>query len=132
MPLEEICEPVSVNNIEKYIDSKGQPIKGAPFNVKAANAYNMFLVNNNLIEKGFTPIQSGTKIKVLPLKKNNPYNAAMFAFVTQLPPSFDTRFIDYEEMYYKNFLKYVTELFKEIGINWNLEETGNPVPDDAF
>lgn len=130
--LHEICEPVGTNNIERYIDSEGKPLKGAPFNVKAANCYNNFLKKNHLIEQGYQPIQSGTKVRILPLKKGNPYDGTAFGFVSELPPGFDKRYIDYSEMFYKNFLKYVEEFFKEIGITWALKETECEAVDDIF
>lgn len=133
--LEELCQAIAVNDIEKYVDINGNPIKGATKQVKASIAYNRYLKKAGLIEQGATMIQSGQRIRLLPLKKGHPYGTSVdtFAFIDDLPKGFDERYIDFEDLFERNFLKYPEELFKELGLKWILKQSSNEeLADDAF
>lgn len=133
--LNELCQSIAVNDIEKYTDEKGNPIKGATKQVKASVAYNKYLKRNGLLSEGYNLIQSGNKIRLIPLKNNHPYGLDVdtFAFVDNLPKGFDTRYVDYEKLFKSNFLKYLTDIFAELNLKWNFNESNNcELDDDAF
>jgi DNA polymerase elongation subunit (family B) len=133
--LSELCQSIAVNSIEKYVDEKGNPIKGATKQVKAAVAYNKFIKRTGLLKEGASLIQSGQKVRLIPLKKGHPYgiNVDTFAFIDELPKGFDTRFIDYEDLFQKNFLKYFTDVLTELKLKWDFSESNNcELDDDLF
>lgn len=68
----------SANNLGKYSDRTGRPIKGAPFHVKGALNFNRYVRSEGLENKQQT-IFEGDKIRVLYLR-NNPYNFDVFSF----------------------------------------------------
>lgn len=133
--LSELCQSIAVNDIEKYVDDKGRPIKGATKQVKSSVLYNDFLKKNRLLEKGYSLIQSGQKIRLLPIRLGNPYGREndSFAFIDELPEEFDKRWIDYDKLFEANFLKYITDILKELKLKWDLSENNNyDLDDDAF
>lgn len=135
--IKELCQSISVNDIEKYVSGieNKTPIKGAPKQVKAALAYNNYIKKLGLIEQGYQELQSGSKIRLLPLKSGHNLGSWVdtFGFIDELPPKFDMRLIDYETLFKKNFSKYLTELFKELSLDWDLSEHKIvPLADDAF
>ena len=132
--INDLCQSISVNKINKY-SRDGNPIKGAPKQVKAALAFNKYIQKNRLVEQGYQAIQSGSKIRLLPLLPNHGMASWVdtFGFIDELPPHFDNRYIDYEELFIKNFSKYLSELFKELSLNWDIsEQKNNVLVDDAF
>ena len=60
----------SANNMAKYSDGKGNPIKGAPIHVKGALNFNKYVRSEGLTSKQET-IFEGDKIRVLYLRNNN-------------------------------------------------------------
>ena len=133
--LSELCQSIAVNSIEKYVDDKGMPVKGATKQVKAAIAYNKYVMRNGLLKEGASLIQSGQKIRLIPLKNGHPYglNVDTFAFIDSLPKGFDKQYIDYENLFESNFLKYFTELLKELKLKWDFSESENcELDDDVF
>ncbi len=133
--LEELCQAIAVNDLEKYIDINGNHIKGATKQSKASNAYNKYITKMNLVEYGVPLIRSGDRVRLLPLKDGHCYgsNIDTFAFIDEIPKGFDERFIDYEDLFERNFLSYPHELFKELGLKWNLKPSTNmELDDDAF
>lgn len=133
--INELCKATAVNNIEKFLDEEGRLLKGAPMQVKAAVAHNRFVQNNGLLQKGATLIQSSERVKLVPIKPGHPYGSEFdtFAFADNLPQGFDKRYIDYEKLFDKNFLKYFKALVKELGLKWKFEENKCvELADDAF
>lgn len=113
-----IASPVTVNNIEKYSDAETMTTtKGAGINVKATVAFNRYVQENNLVQMGFDPIQSGTKMRFVELVNDNPYGSNSFGFVDRLPAGFDKRFIDHDQMFMKNFGNSVQDLLSDLGIS---------------
>lgn len=67
--IEVISHISSANNLSKYSDSLGQPIKGAPFHVKGALNFNKYIQKEQLLNKQ-QEIFEGDKIRVVYLKNN--------------------------------------------------------------
>lgn len=104
LPVETIAFPKGVNDIEKYVNEKGEFGKGTPINVRAASVYNSLLKQNNL-EDNYTPIVSGDKMKFTYLRTPNPIRQNVIGFNTELPKQFKLHeYVDYDTMFEKVFL----------------------------
>lgn len=126
-PFNMVARPSSVNDIEKYTDSKGLYIKGTPIHVRAAILYND-LVKRNGLEKSLPLIQSGDKIRYCYLRIPNPIKENAIAVPDELPKEFKDLedFIDYELQYEKTFEKPILKLLEaaqiEITDNIDIEQ----------
>ncbi|AFQ22564.1 DNA polymerase [Stenotrophomonas phage IME13] len=103
---QEIAAVSSANNIAKNADSAGYPIKGAPYHVKGALAYNRIAKTDQSIPE----IVEGEKVMVIPLRDRNPFNEACFAWPsgTQIPPVVEAdvlKFMDINKLFDKTFVK---------------------------
>ena len=137
---EDIAYPRSVNGVSKYTDnSSGHDVsinlldmkkeivqynlfkKRAPIHVKGAILYN-HLVKKNKLDKKFTYILEGDKIKFLHLRLPNKYQSTAITFITKLPRELDFHsIIDYDTQYMKSFvepLKFITDK-----ISWNIDKS---------
>ncbi|UQJ95337.1 DNA polymerase [Klebsiella phage CPRSA] len=72
----EIAGVSSANNISKYRDGAGYPIKGTPNHIKGVLFFNRFTAGID----GVTPIMEGEKVMVLPLRDKNPWQADCIAW----------------------------------------------------
>lgn len=109
MPVEKIAIPRGVNQLEKWATGDGEVFKsGTPKNVKAA------LIHNELVDqKGLKikKITSGSKIKYIDLKKQNPTGFAVIGFEGYLPKEFGLeQYIDRATIFESSF-KSALELF---------------------
>ena len=118
---EEIAYPRSVNGLRKWTDTANLFKKGAPIHVKGAILYN-HLVKKNKLDKKFTYILEGDKIKFLHLLLPNNYQSTAITFITKLPRELDFHsIIDYDTQYMKSFvepLKFITDK-----ISWNIDKS---------
>ena len=118
---EEIAYPRSVNGLRKWTDTANLFKKGAPIHVKGAILYN-HLVKKNKLDKKFTYILEGDKIKFLHLRLPNKYQSTAITFITKLPRELDFHsIIDYDTQYMKSFvepLKFITDK-----ISWNIDKS---------
>lgn len=94
----------SANNIMKYSDSLGFPIKGCPKHVKGALAYNRFCSQLD----GVDPIREGDKVMMLPLMARNPLMEASISWPSglKMPKELEDALlpvIDYHTLFQKTF-----------------------------
>ena len=102
LPISDISSTKSANNISKYVDERGNAIKGTPNHVKAAISFNNLIRENNL-EK-VRPFNEGDKVQIVPLKRN-PFGINEIAFDTKIPKELGLdKYIDREALFEKNFL----------------------------
>lgn len=114
----EIAAVTTVNNIKKYSDKEGNPIKGCPMNVRAALTYNKVAKNK---------IKEGDKIGLLKLKEPNCFRSPVFGYTSaglegDLKASVVAA-IDYTELYNKVFLAPLELMTNAIG--WKSEDTND-------
>lgn len=109
----------SANNMGKYIVD-GVPIKGTPFHIKGAAAYNALIEKKGLSGK-YPLIQSGDKIKVVALNEPNPAKAECIAFADKIPPEFGIeQFVDRFGMFDKFFKEPLQRIADVVG--WSCEK----------
>ena len=103
LPPEEIAAAKGVNNIEKWALPNGMWRDGTPFHVRASLSHNLKLKEHPV--QGVTPIESGSKIKLLKMTPDAPVHYKTFAFQGFLPPEWELdRYIDRESMFKATFL----------------------------
>lgn len=115
----EIASISSVNNIKKYSDQHGNPVKGCPGHVKGALAYNRTNPTNK--------IKDGDKVGLLLLKLPNKFQSTVFAYTSDgldeaLVDSVVAA-IDYNALYNKVFLAPLDLMTK--AINWKTEDSND-------
>lgn len=89
-------------------------VKGAPFHVKAAIAYNQIIEELGLVGR-YEPIMSGDKIRIIYVKKPNRYNIDAIAFKGKYPKEFDAIFqCDMDKMYEKAMFSYANRLYTSV------------------
>lgn len=110
---DDIAKPAKVSDLEKY-DSKDNSVvlKKCPFNVRAALYYNKLLRDKNLVGE-YDEIFPGDGIKVLNLRYPNTAHTYCIAYNDKLPPEFNLeKYIDYDEMWDRCFLKPVSDIME--------------------
>ena len=95
----------SANNLAKYSDAHGFPVKGCPYQVKAALCF-----NRTAKKYGLDPIREGEKVMILPLKDRNPFGEICMGWLsgTKIPPEIEAevlRWVDMPLLFNKTFVK---------------------------
>jgi DNA polymerase elongation subunit (family B) len=112
---EEISFPRGVSDIEKWTDRATKYKKGTPIHVRGSILFNGLIKEFNLNKK-YTQIQSGDKIKFCYLKMPNPIHEDVISFIEYLPPELNLhKYIDYEKQYQKAFLDSILLILNPIG-----------------
>jgi DNA polymerase elongation subunit (family B) len=123
LSVEEIAFPRGMNGLKDYGSSTTIYKKGTPIHVRGALLFNHLLKKHNL-EKKYSPIRDGDKIKFIYLKTPNTIQENIIAFAGELPVEFNLhKYIDYDFMFEKVFLDQLETLIQSIG--WSIEETSN-------
>lgn len=105
----------NINNIEDYLDSSGNYVRGTPYHVKGAVNHNNLL--KRLEVTHIMPLRSGNKYFVLPLRKGSPFGMEVISYDDQLPKEFKLdQFIDKETAFNKCFISPLTNFLT--AINW--------------
>jgi DNA polymerase elongation subunit (family B) len=93
LPINDRAVNISANNIEKYDVSMLTSKAHVPYHISGALAHN-FLISKMGLEKKYPPIIGG-KIKIIKLKKGNPYGFKYIAWGDEFPKEFELdEFID--------------------------------------
>jgi len=120
LPPEAIGRNSGTDNIDKYRDRGNLYKKGCPMHVRGAILYNYYLQENGL-DKKFTSISGGDKIKFLHLKQPNPIKENIISFPGILPKEFGLHdYIDYELQFEKVFLSPLQSILEAVG--WSSEK----------
>ena len=127
MDIADIAFPRGVNGVKQYA---GSPIysKGTPIHVRGALLFNHHCKRLK-INKKYPEIKDGDKIKFVYVKKPNPFNEDVIAFLQTLPKEFDLNsYIDYDTMFEKVFLDPLKIILEPVG--WKVEKV--PSLEDFF
>lgn len=128
--VEDIASSTSVNNLEKYSDSRTiyKHKSGAQMHVRGALIFNHYL-NEFKLKNKYDPIGSGDKIKYVKLNLPNPIGENVIAFPSVFPKEFDVKdYVDYEGQFDKFFGTPVDNILNKVG--YSLKERSNI--DDFF
>ena len=123
LSVEQIAFPRGMNGLKDYGSSTTIYNKGTPIHVRGALFFNHLLKQHKL-EKKYSPIRDGDKIKFVYLKTPNTIQENIIAFAGELPAEFNLhKYIDYDFMFEKVFLDQLETLIQPIG--WSIEEKSN-------
>ena len=123
LPVEEISFPRSISDVNKHKSHITIYGKGCPMHVRAALLHNHYVKEHGL-EKKYSMINSGDKIKFIHLKKANPIRENVIGFNNDFPYELGLhKYIDYELQFDKAFLEPVKVILDSIG--WNVEKVVN-------
>ena len=123
LPAEEIAFPRTVSNVKKYDSKTDIYIKGTPIHCRGALLFNYYIKKNNLNRK-YSLIGNGEKIKFIYLKKPNIIQENVISFIQDFPKELNLdKYIDYELQFEKSFVEPLKAILDAIG--WNVEKTVN-------
>ena len=123
LPVEEISFPRSISDVNKHRSNITIYGKGCPMHVRGALLHNYYVKEHGL-EKKYSMINNGDKIKFVHLKKANPIRENVIAFNNDFPYELGLhKYIDYELQFNKAFLEPVKVILDSIG--WNVEKVAN-------
>lgn len=118
----DICGPRSVSDIEKFLGSNGQSLKGTPIAITAAITFNRAIQE---ADPSYPTIKSGDKLKFICLKKPNKYKSHVIGFPDDIPQAlkFDVNCVDKSTQFVKTFL-HPLEIILNI-IKWKSRPTND-------
>jgi DNA polymerase elongation subunit (family B) len=120
LPPEQVSFPRGVNEVTKWKDRKALYKKGTPIHVRGAILYNHHIADKSLNKK-YTMVQNGEKIKFCYLKMPNPIRQNVISFPDFLPEELQLhKYIDYDTQFQKTFLDPIEPILDAIG--WSTEE----------
>ena len=123
MSPEEVAFPRSVSDVDKHKSSLNIYGKGCPIHVRGSLLHNHYIKEKGL-EKKYSMINNGDKIKFVYLKKANPIRENVISFANEFPHELGlAKYIDYELQFEKAFLEPVKNILDAIG--WSVEKTVN-------
>lgn len=120
----EIAGVSSANNISKWNDGLGHPIKGTPNHIKGV----LFFNRHTKGIPGITPIMEGEKVMVLPLKDKNPWQADCIAWQSgsRLPSAIESdvlKWVDYAAMFEKHVVSPLQNITESCKIDYEKRAT---------
>lgn len=117
--LQDIAVTTGVNGLDTYAIEGGQFRSGTPMHVRAALVYNSYIQRMGLDRK-YSTIKNGNKIRYLFLKQPNPVLNDVFAWESAIPEELEIRkYIDYEALYNRTFKKPAETIMNSFG--WSAE-----------
>lgn len=118
---DKIAFPRSCRGLEEYADPTTIYRKSTPIHVKGSLLYN-HAIKQKKLQKKYSVIKDGEKIKFLYLKVPNPVGDHVISFLGSIPKELDLqRFIDYNQQFEKSFLEPLGSITTAIG--WKHEKS---------
>ena len=118
---EEIAFPRGVSDIIKYKSHSNIYIKGTPMHCRGALLYNYHIKKNGL-DKKYSLIGNGDKIKFCYLKIPNKLGENVISFISEFPRELNlVKYIDYDLQFQKSFLNPLEIILDSIG--WSTKKT---------
>ena len=123
LPPEEIAFPRTVSNVKKYDSKTDIYSKGTPIHARGALLFNYY-VKKNKLDRKYSLIGNGEKIKFIYLKKPNIIQENVISFIQDFPKELGLdKYIDYDLQFEKSFVEPLKAILDAIG--WNVEKTVN-------
>ena len=123
LPPEEIAFPRTVSDVKKYYNYTDIYSKGTPIHCRGALLFNHYIKKNKLDRK-YSLIGNGEKIKFIYLKKPNIIRENVISFIQDFPHELGLdKYIDYVLQFEKSFVEPLKAILDAIG--WNVEKTVN-------
>lgn len=120
LPPQDVSFPRSVSNVAKYKSSSDIYVKGTPIHSRGALLFNHHIKKNNLDRK-YSLIASGEKIKFCYLKVPNKIGENVISFISDFPTELGLeKYIDYELQFNKSFLEPLKIILDAVG--WQCEK----------
>ena len=117
---EMVSFPRSVQNVGKWKDRHQIYSKGTPIHVRGALLYNHH-VSDLFLDKKYSQINSGDKIKFSYLRLPNPIKENVISFPDYLPQEFKLhKYIDYDTQFDKTFIEPLNPILEAVG--WSVKE----------
>jgi DNA polymerase elongation subunit (family B) len=121
LPPEQISFPRSVSDVVKYKSPVSIYAKGTPIHCRGALLFNHYIKKNGL-DKKYSLINNGEKIKFCYLKVPNKIGENVISFISDFPKELNLeRYIDYDLQFNKSFLEPLKIILDSIG--WHSEKT---------
>ena len=123
LPPEDIAFPRTASNVQKYKASSTIYAKGTPIHIRSALLFNHY-VKKNKLDKKYSLIGNGEKVKFLYLYKPNVIQENVLSFIQDFPHELGLdKYIDYDLQFEKSFVEPLKTILDSIG--WNVEKTVN-------
>ena len=123
LPPEEIAFPRTASNVQKYRSISSIYEKGTPIHIRGALLFNHY-VKKNKLDKKYSLIGNGEKVKFLYLKKPNIIQENVISFIQDFPNELGlNKYVDYDLQFDKSFVEPLKTILDAIG--WNVEKTVN-------
>lgn len=129
----EIAGVSSANNISKYSDGNGFPIKGTPNHIKGVLFFNRY---TKTLE-GVSPIMEGEKVMILPLKDKNPWQSDCISWQSgsKLPSLIEEeilKWVDFTAMFEKHVVAPLTTMTQACKIDYEKRASLNDLFGDDW
>ena len=120
LPPESIAFPRTASDVQKYKSHSSIYIKGTPIHIRGSLLFNHYIKEKKL-DKKYSLINNGEKIKFLYLKKPNIIHENIISFISDFPRELDIdRYIDYDLQFEKSFVEPIKTILDAIG--WSIEK----------
>ena len=121
LPPEDISFPRSASNVEKYKAVNSIYAKGTPIHIRGALLFNYY-VKKKKLDKKYSLISNGEKVKFCYLKLPNPIHENVMSFIQDFPKELElNNYVDYDLQFEKSFVEPLKAILDAIG--WSVEKT---------
>ena len=121
LPPEDISFPRSASNVEKYRAVNSIYAKGTPIHIRGSLLFNYY-VKKKKLDKKYSLIGNGEKVKFCYLKLPNPIHENVMSFIQDFPKELELKnYVDYDLQFEKSFIEPLKAILNAIG--WNVEKT---------